>query len=862
MKRRYLSFMLVVIMFVALLIQPQQHISAVSSVSKTDEEIIDAAMVYLNIKEGNCDSVNANDNGAVSIGMIQWHATRALNILKQIIALIPDYAKQVLGETFYNEILTATSWENRIVNAEEKAALVILLGTEESKQVQIAQARSDLGDYLAHAKRQGMGTPALQFYFMDIENQYGYGGVERMLSYAKETAGVTQFQYLYEFHNAMRFTTYQSVQNYIARRESTFSYVIKTLGWESTPPYLITADANGGEGSTPATVEVYADESFTFPENPYMRAGYTFKGWNLHRLPDDTWYIANIGWCTPGWIESQGYTKCLYQPGQTQAVDKKFMSSAPLGATYVLVPVWEPISNNLPISSNGCTHNWKPTKTVEASCAAGAYTDYTCTKCGMAEREETAMPNGHSYGNWTVLREATCESKGLRSTTCSVCGMTQTDMIDVIEHQPGEEKQLLAPGCTTEGHSVVTCTLCNEILQLQTIPATGHIVGEIITDKEATCTEAGREYCVCTVCSTVIYAATIPAQHAFADWIEFTPPTELGDGVRVRECSVCGQTQIQKIPGGTHAHAYKKSTVAPTCTTEGYDLYTCDCGETYKENISPALGHNTYDTVTKATCCSDGFRVCTCANCHETWLTVDQSALGHQWDNGTVTKAASAEMDGITTYTCTRCGAEKTQIVAATGTCAGADACPSHAFTDMLSGWAHAGLDFCVERGLLSGTSATTLAPNSKMSRAMLVAVLYSLEGKPAVNGNNLYTDVVTGSWYDNPVRWATGCGIVSGTGNNCFTPNGNVTREQIAAILYRYAIYKGYDFTPAAELSDYPDWAKISLFARAGMKWSVGSGIISGKLISGKTYLDPLGHASRAEVAAILMSFIKNVVQ
>lgn len=866
MKRRIICILLAAFLLVTATVLPQEKALAINSVSKTDDEIITAAMTYLNIKEGNCNSVNANDNGAVSIGMIQWHGTRALNIIKQVVALIPDYALEVLGEDFYQEILTATNWETRIVNAEEKAALVLLLSTEESKQVQIAQARDDLGGYFSHARRQGMETPALQLYFMDIENQYGSGGAERMVKYAKEASGLSQFKNLTQFHNGMRKAAYQleynnSVTPYISRRESTYTYIVETLAWETDVPYCVMTARNGAEGDTHVSFEVTANGTFTFPENPYTNPGYEFVGWNMHRMPENTWYIANIGWCTPGWIEKQGYVKCLYQPGQTQAVDSKFLSSSIPGSAYLLVPVWKAsVVDGLPTCSNGCTHSWSVTGRTEATCVSGAYVSYICAKCKLNERVDTALPNGHSYGEWQTLQAVTCTADGLRSRTCSVCKLTQTETVPATGHQTTKTAQLLAPTCTAEGQAAVVCSACGEVIELQTVPAKGHTPGETVTDLAPTCTTAGLEHAGCTSCNMVIYAKQLPAQHSFSDWVIFTPATEEGDGVRTRTCAVCNFIEIQKIPCAAHTHTYTKTAVAPTCETEGYDLFTCDCGENYTVTTAPALGHDTVDIVAKATCCSAGFTVSTCSRCGSTKLCNETPALGHSWDAGKITKLATADLEGEKTVSCTRCGFEQTQTIPATGSCPGGIACPGSHFADMPMNWAHAGLDFCIERGLLSGTSAVTLSPNSKMSRAMLVTVLYAMEGKPAVNSGVTYTDIPKGSWYETAVQWATACELVSGTGNQKFSPTGIVTREQIAAILYRYAVYKGYDFSAEAKLSDYPDYPKISLFARAGMKWAVGVSIISGKPSGGKTYLDPLGGATRAEVAAILMSLLQKV--
>lgn len=857
MKRRILSLLLLVSMALALVcVQP---VYAVNSAQKTDDEIITATMTYLNIKEGNCNSVNANDMGAVSIGMIQWHGTRALNILKQIVALIPDYALKVLGEKFYNEILTATNWETRIVNAEEKAGLIALLSTEESKQVQVAQARADISGYLAHAKRMGLTTAAQQMYFMDIENQYGSGGAERMLRYAIEASG-KQFTNLTQFHNGMRKAAYQleynnSVTPYMSRRESTYKYIVETLKWETDVPYCVMTAPCGADGDKHQSFEI-TDGSFTFPENTYTREGYEFIGWNMHRQPSNTWYVANIGWCSAGWITQQGYTKCLYKPGQTQMIDSKFLSSGSPGSAYILEPVWRAtdVGNTDPI----CVHDWQTDSTHAATCTTDGYTVTTCMKCGESLRVDEG-PKGHDYGTWTVLQAATCASSGLRSTACARCGVVQTDVIAPLAHQPVTE-QLTAATCTTEGQTITKCSQCQAVISTQTVPATGHKPGTPVTEKAPTCTENGRSVTTCTVCGTVISAQVLPAQHSFTEWTIYTPATDLGDGVRTRSCTVCGKVEMQKIPGGNHTHEYTKSTVAPTCAEEGYDLYLCSCGDSYRDNFKPALGHQTQSVITKATCCSAGTAINTCTRCGAVWQSDETPALGHNWDAGTVTRAATAASDGLMTYTCKRCGEKKTETITASGTCSGGSTCPGHKFTDMPSGWAHAGLDFCIECGLLSGTSATKISPNTKMTRAMLVAVLYRLEGSPAVSGSSNFTDVPKNSWYYNAVLWGTGCGVVSGTGGKTFSPNGYVTREQIATILYRYAIYKNYDFSGKTSIDGYPDSSKVSAFAKNGMQWAVAMGLISGKASGSKTYLAPLDSATRAEVASILMRLITNL--
>ena len=197
-------------------------------------------------------------------------------------------------------------------------------------------------------------------------------------------------------------------------------------------------------------------------------------------------------------------------------------------------------------------------------------------------------------------------------------------------------------------------------------------------------------------------------------------------------------------------------------------------------------------------------------------------------------------------------------------TCSGGWNCPGYRFDDMplTSNWAHKGLDFCIARGLLSGTSNTTISPNMTMNRAMLVTILYSLDGKPTVTARSPFTDVPNNSWYSKPVIWAAANGIVSGSGNGKFNPNGSVTREQIAVMLRSYAQYKGYSTSASVNLSRYPDAGSISTWAKDAFSWAVAAGLISGTSVGSATYLNPKNNATRAQVATILMQFVTKLVE
>ena len=178
-------------------------------------------------------------------------------------------------------------------------------------------------------------------------------------------------------------------------------------------------------------------------------------------------------------------------------------------------------------------------------------------------------------------------------------------------------------------------------------------------------------------------------------------------------------------------------------------------------------------------------------------------------------------------------------------------------FTDVKGHWAEKAIDYVVKENLFQGTTATTFEPETTMNRGMLVTVLWRLEGKPAVTTAAKFADVKEGVYYADAVAWANANGIVKGYSGTQFGPNDNVTREQLSAILYRYAEFKGYDVSKRADLSAYADAGKISAYAVDNMKWANGAGIISGRTAD---TLAPQGNSTRAEVASMLQRFVQNV--
>ena len=287
---------------------------------------------------------------------------------------------------------------------------------------------------------------------------------------------------------------------------------------------------------------------------------------------------------------------------------------------------------------------------------------------------------------------------------------------------------------------------------------------------------------------------------------------------------------------------------APTCDKMGYTTYTCSvCGDSYVGNYTDALDHHYTSEVTKEpTCTEEGVKTFTCSECGKSY-TEAIPTVAHRYE--AVVTAPTCDKMGYTTHTCSRCG--DSYVDSETPALGHKYA----AYTDIPTDWAKEGICFVIENGLMVGTTSTTFAPKDTLTRAMLVTVLYRMAGSPAVNAPSGFTDVDDGQWYSDAIAWAAANGIVNGVGGNKFAPSEPVTREQLAAIFFRYAKAEA----PEADvLSGYPDAEAISTYARDAMAWAVSTGLVTGSKEADGTYLAPQGLAAREQAAAILMRYVK----
>lgn len=465
----------------------------------------------------------------------------------------------------------------------------------------------------------------------------------------------------------------------------------------------------------------------------------------------------------------------------------------------------------------------------------------------LAELKDDGTWQGYQTGLWhgdhiaqfadTVVAP-TCTEQGYTHHVCTVKGCTYAPVDDTYVAATDHtwvKTQTNPPTCTEQGTAFYKCSACGAT-RTEKIAALGHDLSRCDLVPDATCTQPGRAVGTCARCD-----------------------------VKIDEV----------IPAKGHDYSYAETSVAPTCTELGHYKGTCPtCGKDY-DDVVPALGHDWGEWVTsiEPTVSTVGYRyhVCNRDGCGYREGEDIPKLHTHIWDDGVVTQKPTAAEPGVRTYTCTVCGQTRTEAIPATGvpeTCNGGPACPGYAFRDMPapSFWSHAGLDYCIDHGYIAGTSATTVTPDGECTRAMIVSILYRVQGEPAkVNGYELkklappFDDVERGRWYTDAIWWAKLTGVVSGMSPSTFAPDDPITRAQLAVILYNYTQqFAPESLTETGSLTGFPDADSVPSWARTAMAWAVGNGLISGVGENGVSYLRPEGCATRAQVATILMNYDK----
>lgn len=357
-------------------------------------------------------------------------------------------------------------------------------------------------------------------------------------------------------------------------------------------------------------------------------------------------------------------------------------------------------------------HDLKETVITEPTCGTAGSKEVTCSRCDFKDTKEIPATGNHAYGDWVIVKEATCTEEGLRTQTCANCGDVKKEVLPKVDHTWNEGEVSKQPTCTEDGIKTFTCTVCGDTktevitatghawsdwevktpatcetegqeerhctnegcteVEFKVIPALGHDLKEEIV-KEPTCGETGLKNVTCSRCDYKEENVEIPAtgEHKFGEWIVTKEPSCGNAGEETRTCDVCGHTETRPIdPVAEHKWNEGIVTKEATCTAEGIKTFTCTvCGDT-KTEVIPALGHDWSDWEVKdSTCGQEGekTRHCTRTGCTATETVKIPASENHNWNDGVVTKEATCTEQGEVTYTCNDCGHTKVEKTPALG---------------------------------------------------------------------------------------------------------------------------------------------------------------------------------------------------
>ena len=433
-------------------------------------------------------------------------------------------------------------------------------------------------------------------------------------------------------------------------------------------------------------------------------------------------------------------------------------------------------------SSDECTHDWKVTQTVAATCTEGGYTQLKCSRCGVTEQRNVVPAAGHSYE--AVVTEPTYYAQGYTTHTCVNCGDKYVDSYTPAL-QPAYSITVRvsdeAFGKAFLSGNVVTA-----------VPANGmYVSGFLLTPAySATVVQEGNRFYITDVKEDCVL--TIEFRSKDAAKVTFSVPA----GCKAESLTGCvGESVELTAPTGkpvADAHDYVFAGWVETPVSE--ELSKPDAIFT------------------------------------DSYLFTKQSV--------TLYALYSYVYRGDTYYTTT----------------VRMDTCLAEQFKDVdTTAWYHEALDFVLEYGYMNGVGEFKFEPNGLLTRAMMVTILYRLDGEGEYAAHP-FTDVAKDTWYDEAVAWGYATGVVKGASATTFSPDDYVTREQAATLLYRYAEYCGEDVSAMGSLMGFEDAKQISSFARDAMRWAVGEGIVNGR---SETVLEPLGTATRAEIAKILYGWL-----
>ncbi len=553
---------------------------------------------------------------------------------------------------------------------------------------------------------------------------------------------------------------------------------------------------------------------------------------------------------------------------------------------------------------------------VPPTCTEQGCTAHVC-ECGDSYNDSFTPALGHDFGEWTVKDAPTCTEKGVEERVCSRCGATEERDAPAKGHTYVDT--VTEPTCTEQGYTTHVCSVCGDTYVDSYVRATGHVWGPwtvvtpateteeglerrvCLTDPAhveeraipvgthvhtmnevagtpATCTEDGSiTYYVCSGCGRYFADpegneeiesehTVIPALgHDFGEWTVKTPATCTDAGTEERACSRCDAKETR--PLAATGHDYAETVTAPTCTEQGYTTHACrNCGDSYVDTYTAALGHDFGEWTVKkaASCIAAGSDERVCSRCGEKETRATEPA-GHSYTD-TVT-APTCTAQGYTTHTCSKCGDSYADTyTAALGhdfgkdgknpTCTRCGAknpnftpqtfkdVPADAFFAEPVSWA-------VANGITAGTGKNTFSPEEGCTRGQVVTFLWRAAGQPEPKtSNNPFKDVKSDDYYYKAVLWAVENGVTAGTSKTTFSPNDVCTRAQIVTFMWR----ANGQPTPKSSTNPFKDVKAGDYFATAVL-WAVENKITLGT--SSNTF-SPEDTCTRGQVVTFLYRNVK----
>ena len=364
----------------------------------TDDDVIRAVLVVFRRQEGTYDSVNRNDNGALSIGKLQWHGVRALELVKEIAAADPAAAYDCLGESLYLEAVYASrdAWDYRVLDAAEAARVSALLSTAVSVKIQDATAKKDIANYIAHARTYDIRSAEAMVYYCDLENQYGPGGAASLVSKVKELLGKAYIETVDEFHDALlQVTTY-----YHERRTWTWQFA-RSIDW-----------SNLGAVQDPAQVPVPANLDIEPPKVFDARVALldaeTFRV-ELHatdnkRVTDCRVQVSTdadgewAAYCTPAGSYWSLTVKVPQLPGGSHYYITATASDAAGNGTSVRLELNRQELDGLrETGDDACAHSFRLLEETPPTCTEPGERTEQCENCGELRKTLLDPALGHSY---------------------------------------------------------------------------------------------------------------------------------------------------------------------------------------------------------------------------------------------------------------------------------------------------------------------------------------------------------------------------------------------------------------------------------------------------------------------------------